>query len=245
MEVARCLVNITLFFCCILILTRPYRYGSPPVPLPRKTIGRGINKNIISIELFPPKFHIYRLTKDEADATSSLLEPATVALSAHDMLQDLCTASIEAVRTETTTNLSARVWHLTDPNFNHSTRDLPVPKLTGAQILKSDTSSTLEEATLESGDSFVVEFQDPVTHEWLLKKEADAPAEPLFKSNDGFFNRMSTSTSSLFSGSNSTAEPNGNAKAAVDKKLSVIAKKEKVKEKERWNEPGTLGLGNM
>ncbi|KAE9399579.1 UCH-domain-containing protein [Gymnopus androsaceus JB14] len=140
---------------------------------------------IISIELFPPKFHIYRLTKDEADATSSLLEPATVALSAHDMLQDLCTASIEAV---------PRVWHLTDPNFNHSTRDLP--------ILKSDTSSTLEEATLESGDSFVVEFQDPVTHEWLLKREADAPAEPLFKSNDGFFNQ-------------------------------------------RWNEPGTLGLGNM
>lgn len=101
----------------------------------------------------------------------------------------------------------------------------------------------MEEAAIESGDSFVVEFQDPTTREWLTKKEEPQAPEPLFKSNESFFNRMSASTSSLFSGSNSTAT-NDKVKSAVDKKLMVTAK-EKVKEKDQWIEPGTLGLGNM
>lgn len=237
--------NSLFMSCYTLILTSSCRYGAPPTPLPRQTIARGINKNIISIELHPPKFRIYLLTKDDASSQSSLLEPVTITLSTHATLKDLCSASTSVVQTSTATDLPpSRVWRLGDANFNHPTRDLPVSKLAAAEILDAtaDESKTLEAAAFESGDSFVVEFQDATTREWLVKNEAEAPAQPLFKSNDGFFNRMSASTSSIFSGSNTKS--NNDAKAEVDKKMALV-KKEKLKEKERWIEPGTLGLGNM
>ncbi|KAF9071565.1 hypothetical protein BDP27DRAFT_1321959 [Rhodocollybia butyracea] len=220
-------------------------YGAPPKPLGRQTIARGYSK-AISIELYPPKFHIYRVVKDEPNETEG---PFTISLSAHSSLKDLGRNAAVVHDGSAYSLPQYRVWRLTD-SFSHPTRDITTAKfmsvaMNAQPVNIDDDEETLEEASFQSEDAFAVEFQDPTTLEWTMTKDPQAAIEPLFKANDAFFNRMSgASTSSLFSTS-STSKVNGDAKAEVDKKLSTVAKKEKVKVKENWIEPGTLGLGNI
>lgn len=202
------------------------------------------------MELHPPKFYIFRLTKeDEVDeayisSPSETSLPATITLSAHATLKDLHRESVSILHTGIASNLpQSRLWRLNESSASHLSRQLPVSKFSAIELLDItiNGSKTLEEALFQSQDSFALEFQDITTREWLVKTEIEETTpEPLFKSNDAFFNRMSgASSSSLFSNSQS----NGDVRAEVNEKLSVVSKKEKPKEK--WIEPGTLGLGNM
>ncbi|KAF8825785.1 hypothetical protein HHX47_DHR6000382 [Lentinula edodes] len=225
-------------------------YGEPPTSLRRNTIARGYNQSTIAVELHPPKFYIFRLTKeDEIDeayisSPSETSLPATITLSAHATLKDLHRESVSILHTGIASNLpQSRLWRLNESSASHLSRQLPMSKFSAIELLDTtiNGSKTLEEALFQSQDSFALEFQDITTREWLVKSEIEETTpEPLFKSNDAFFNRMSgASSSSLFSNSQS----NGDARAEVNEKLSVVSKKEKPKEK--WIEPGTLGLGNM
>ncbi|KAJ3861043.1 cysteine proteinase [Lentinula novae-zelandiae] len=225
-------------------------YGEPPTSLRRNTIARGYNQSTIAVELHPPKFYIFRLTKEDEDdetyisSPSETSLPATITLSAHATLKDLHRESVSILHTGIASNLpQSRLWRLNESSASHLSRQLPVSKFSAIELLDItiNGSKTLEEALFQSQDSFALEFQDITTREWLVKTEIEETTpEPLFKSNDAFFNRMSgASSSSLFSNSQS----NGDARAEVNEKLSVVSKKEKPKEK--WIEPGTLGLGNM
>ncbi|KAJ3999775.1 hypothetical protein F5050DRAFT_1804676 [Lentinula boryana] len=225
-------------------------YGEPSTSLRRNTIARGYNKSTVAVELHPPKFYIFRLTKDdEADHTlvasqSDTSQPAILTLSTHATLKDLHRESISALHTGTASNLpQSRLWRLNESSSSHPSRDLPISKFSATELvdIAAHGSKTLEEASLQSQDSFALEFQDIPSREWLVKAGPnETTPEPLFNSNDGFFNRMSGASSSSLS---STAKLNGDARQGIDQKPSVMSKKEKLKEK--WIEPGTLGLGNM
>ncbi|KIK61734.1 hypothetical protein GYMLUDRAFT_243413 [Collybiopsis luxurians FD-317 M1] len=216
-------------------------YGSPATPLPRRTIARGFNKSTISVELQLPTFQIFRLVKETSSSDTS---PLSITLSIQSTVKELSREAVAAVHTGTAVNLpQSRVWRLNDSNSSHTTRDLPISQFIATELLDvaTDGSKTLEEAAFQSHDAFAVEFQDIDTLEWLVKPNAAdqvSSPEPVFKSNEGFFNRMSGASSSSLP----TSKPNGDIKAEIDNKL-IVAKKEKIKE--RWNEPGTLGLGNM
>ncbi|KAJ4473567.1 hypothetical protein J3R30DRAFT_3509735 [Lentinula aciculospora] len=220
-------------------------YGEPAVPVRRNTVARGYNESTIAIELHPPKFYLFRLTKDKADekhisSQSDLPLPATITMSTHATIKDLHRESVSVLHTGTASNLpQSRLWRLNESCSSHPSRDLPVSKFSAIELLDiaANGSKTLEEASLQNQDSFALEFEDITTREWLVKAEPeDATPQPLFNSKDAFFNRMSGSSSSLVS----TTKPNGDGRVEVDKKLSVTYQK-----KEKWIEPGTLGLGNM
>ncbi|KAJ3775965.1 hypothetical protein FB446DRAFT_354015 [Lentinula raphanica] len=234
-------------------------YGEPSTPLRRNTRAQGHNKTTISVELHPPTFHVFRLTtEDKADDTlipsqSQPSPPVNITLSANATVKDFHRECVSALHTGTASNLpQSRLWLLNDSSADHPSRNLPLSKFNAIGLfdVTAKASKTLEEALMSNDDSFALEFQDISSRQWLVEDEGTTGSElaedeettglePLFNSNDAFFNRMPGPSSSL----TSTAKPNGDAREDAGKKMTVIAKKEPMKE--NWIEPGTLGLGNM
>jgi ubiquitin carboxyl-terminal hydrolase 4/11/15 len=114
--------------------------------------------------------------------------------------------------------------------------------MSDAKILDA-SDKTLEEAGIELDDAFVVEFKQ--SDGWI----AEAPRSilqpaPVFNSDEGFFNRMSTTLSPV---SSVTSYSGGyfNGSGTSVSKPSVALTLSNNKSFMKTLEPGTLGLGNM
>jgi len=109
-----------------------------------------------------------------------------------------------------------------------------------------ESTKTLEEDGLDSGDGLVVEFKQ---HDgWILDEKGvtqqpqlPTVTVPLFNSNDGFFDKMSNAASSSNDCSNNTLAA---LKTSPSKTSSTILLPNNTRNL-RGSEPGTLGLGNM
>lgn len=107
--------------------------------------------------------------------------------------------------------------------------------MSDAKIL-DESGKTLEEEGVDMLDAFVVEFKQ--SDGWIAETPRSLHPAPVFNSDDGFFNKMSSTLSPVssvtayrggyFNGSAHVAKPSVSNKA-FGKTL----------------QPGTLGLGNM
>ncbi|THV05573.1 UCH-domain-containing protein [Dendrothele bispora CBS 962.96] len=186
-------------------------YGEPPDPIPRQTIARGVQKNQVQLELYPPRFRVTRLSNQDTEP------PKTISLSTHDSVKTLSERLATAVNPSSSTPPPPyRIWKVAEDDFSLARLDKDEKNI----LQSSDV--TLEEAGIQSHDAFAVEFKSE-DDKWLVDLAASAPA-PLFKSNESFFNRMSSFTSKSSSSLATTT--------------ATLTAKKLVK-------PGTLGLGNM
>ncbi|KAF5338375.1 hypothetical protein D9611_012466 [Ephemerocybe angulata] len=216
-------------------------YGPSQHPFPRRVATRGLFSKTTHLEVYPLNFKVYRLVADSPTNLSLGPPGPTIEASISDSVKTLCTRLAEAVKPEgTTLNTPYRVWKL-EFDDDWRTIEFPVDKVknTEAECVE-ESEQSLEDYIVDSGEAFAVEFKG--SGGWLLDletmKEAPPAIEgplPLFKSQDGFFNRMGNSSSTtattktsndFYSGFGSKALSNGKA---YTKQL----------------EPGTLGLGNM
>jgi ubiquitin carboxyl-terminal hydrolase 4/11/15 len=142
-----------------------------------------------------------------------------------------------------------RIWRLENIDGDHTAleihgQDLET-NLTDARVIEA-SSKTLDDENIHTDDCFAVEFKK--ANGWIVKEPTKAPITvsgrpgvpaPIFKSNEGFFNRMSTGTAK----SSTTAVTSvTNTDHSYDSLLNPMAK---WKKKEKTLEPGTVGLGNM
>lgn len=227
------------------------RYGLPIHPLPRRVIARGAAKHA-TIELRPLHLKVFRLVKAYVDHESTLHPYLTI--SAGETISSLCSQLAAAVLPDGQTSSPYRIWSL--PSDDSTQTEFLWAELLGSQLPLSqakiieESEQTLEEKELESDDAFVVEFKQ--SDGWIVEVPKAAPLAieappPVFRSNDGFFNKMSStlpSTSSMvpykstlynaFSITSSTARsPSSTAVTLPGKGISKAI------------DPGTLGLGNM
>ncbi|KAF5336704.1 hypothetical protein D9758_015091 [Tetrapyrgos nigripes] len=184
-------------------------YGSPEVPIPRHTIARGEQKQI-QLELHPPLLRAGRLSPSDFDPSTP---PTSISLSTHDTLRNLSERLASAVSPSPPPLPPYRIWKVTNDDFTLAHLDK------GEKNLLEASDKTLEEAGIESLDSFAVEFKED--DRWLV----DLAPAPIFKSNDGFFNRMSSTVKSPFA----SKSPSTAVTTPAAKKVN----------------PGTLGLGNL
>lgn len=237
---------VALQFCVPCTNLQIHRYGSPIHPLPRRVIARGAAKQA-TIELRPLRLKVFRLVKAYVDHESTPHPYLTI--SAGETISSLCSQLAATASPDRQTSSPYRIWSLPSDD---STR----AEFLGSQLLLSqakiieESEHTLEEKELESDDAFVVEFKQ--SDGWIVEVPKAAPLAieappPVFHSNDGFFNKMSStlpSTSSMvpykstlynaFSITNSSSR--SSTSTAVTLPGKVISK---------TMDPGTLGLGNM
>ncbi|KAG6900323.1 hypothetical protein C0993_012520 [Termitomyces sp. T159_Od127] len=215
------------------------RYGEAIHPLPRRVIERGSSKQI-SLELRPPVLRVFRLAKSKSEDTSF----TRVTVSAGETIKVLNSVLVAAVVREGKRDTAHRVWKVDTIDDDWTSLEFPLSQFTDSnRKILEDSARTLEEECVESDDCFVVEFKDDSG--WLSEAVLPPPStsagnpEVLFKSSDGFFNRMpgSGTTSTALT---SVARPdNGYALSSSWKSSFSSVSKEKA------IEPGTLGLGNM
>ncbi|KAF9530488.1 hypothetical protein CPB83DRAFT_851013 [Crepidotus variabilis] len=214
-------------------------YGSPLHPLPRAVVARGISKQA-SIELHPLRLKVFRIIK--AQSSSNDANHAWLTISAGETITTLCT-KLAALVTSTTQDTPFRVWKIGSLLDDSAKLEFPAADLELSDTKIVDSSeSTLEEEGIESDDSFAVEFKQ--ADGWL----AEAPSStlqpaPIFSSNEGFFNRMSSTFSPA--SSVSTYKSSGLFGSGSSKTPSVSLTLSGNKSLSKTLEPGTLGLGNM
>ena len=231
-----------LTFCC------RNRYGQPKWILPRKVITRGIYHDPV-LEVMPPRLRVHYLASD--GTRSEAQDPAQVTVSSKDTVRNVVSVLARAVRT-TDTDSPTRIWKLPDGE-NYPYLDYPVSKLKeGATIWEADGRLHLDEALINSGDAFVVEFQtaqgwlipDPSsltqvsgTSTPLSSTSAAAPTNKLFGTSN-FFDQLqaksSPTSTDIIKSDSSALKPAVSIKSG----LTTRAKVSKI-------EPGTLGLVNM
>lgn len=243
-ELVRASIHI---FVCHGLKVPPSRYGQVRWPLPRKVITRGI-LNEPSLEIMPPQLKVYLLVDDTVTRRS---DPVLVTMSSKDTVKTLVTTLAKAVRTADT-DRPTRVWKLAEGE-SPSHLEVDVAKVgEDAVLLDADGRKTLEDALIDSGDGFVVEFQ---TEEGWLVPDSETQTQPSGASTpqstssaapstnrifgpSNFFDRMGAT--SAFAAGYSSLKSSGTAlKPAVP--VKTFAPRAKVVK----TEPGTLGLGNM
>ncbi|KAF8966337.1 hypothetical protein BDZ97DRAFT_1809088 [Flammula alnicola] len=224
-------------------------YGYPIGTLPRRVIARGAAK-LPALELRPLRLKVFRLVK--AFTSPSNPPHRWLTISAGETISDLCTKLAKAVSLGTETQSPYRVWKVGVVSEDQGEIDF-----LGSQLPTSDAKiveegeKTLEEEGVESDDAFVVEFKQ--ADGWIAeppkaiqKSAAFETPRPLFNSNDGFFNKMSTGISSSPTAAQ-TYKPSfydgftGSASKTASTALTLPNSKPLTK----TLEPGTLGLGNM
>ncbi|KAL0065156.1 hypothetical protein AAF712_007826 [Marasmius tenuissimus] len=211
-------------------------YGKPPRSIARKTIMRGQQ---VQLELHPPRYKVLRLTDGPAEKTDSPSHQY-VTLSARDTIKTLCHALAKAVSPTSGFMGPHRIWALDPSNgdidFNY--KEYPALELDPSVHKIVEASQQEIDDVYEPEYPFVVEFKGD--HGWIVDIPDDKkPPAPLFNSNDGFFNAMS---------SNSVARPSTALTTFGSK--STIASSSTTGKSLNGNigkaiEPGTLGLGNM
>lgn len=232
-------------FCVSCTNFQAPRYGPPIHPLPRRVIARGVAKQA-TIELRPLRFKVFRLVKAYADHESTTHPYLTI--SAGETISSLCSRLAAAASPDGQTSSPYRIWSLpSDDSTRAEFLGSQLP-LSQAKIIE-ESEQTLEEKELESDDAFVVEFKQ--SDGWIVEVPKAAPLAielppPVFQSNDGFFNKMSStlpSTSSmvpykstLYNSFSITSTSRSSSSTAVTLPGKIISKA---------IDPGTLGLGNM
>lgn len=210
------------------------RYGPPPHPLPRAVIVRGLQKQAV-VELHPLRLKVFRLVRSSSEGASAPHQWITI--SAGETVTALSSALSKCVAL-TTQHTPCRIWKLGIATDDSQDIEFPMPQLpmSDAKIL-DESGKTLEEEGVEMLDAFVVEFKQ--SDGWIAEAPRSLLPAPVFNSDDGFFNRMSSTLSPVtsvttykggyFNGSGShVAKPSVSIKAFA-----------------KTLEPGTLGLGNM
>lgn len=201
------------------------------------------------MELHPPRLKALILSK-HATAVTGPPHPY-VTVSSKDTVKGLLTALASTVGPWHDASVLSRVWKVAAEDLEGS--QYPLSKLIpgGSTELLHDKGQTVEEALIEPYDAFVVEFQEG--GKWLVDVPDEShkavsvitPPEvppPLFSSGDGFFDRMSfTSSGSKFNASAYRASLAGPStlKAAAPITFGSSSTRKFTEE------PGTLGLGNM
>jgi len=163
-----------------------------------------------------------------------------ITISAGVTVTKLCSALSKCVAL-TAQDLPYRIWRIGIALNESQEIEYPASQLpmSDAKILDA-SDNNLEEECVESDDAFVVEFKQP--DGWI----AEAPRSflqpaPVFNSDDGFFNRMTTTlpvSSTSYKGGYFNTPGTSVSKPSV---ALTLSNKTFVK----TLEPGTLGLGNM
>lgn len=216
-------------------------------------IARGESKQL-SLELHPPQIKVFRLTKSEASPDPDGPSHPSVTLSSHDTLKTLCRLLATAVSPNPQVQTPYRVWKLDLTTDDFCALEFPSSKLllvNGKIIEESD--KTVDEAYIVSGDAFAVEFKQadgwvvdaPPAHQKLqtISGRLGTP-QPLFSSDDGFFNRLGNtfSSSSSFKHNDELYSTFMNTAMKPSSSFGSVSSNGR---NTRSCEPGTLGLGNM
>ena len=233
-------------FCVSCIDFQAPRYGPPIHPLPRRVIARGAAKQA-TIELRPLRLKVFRLVKAYVDRDSTPHPYLTI--SAGETISSLCSKLAAAASPDGQTSSPYRIWSLpSDDSTRTEFLGSQLP-LSQAKIIE-ESEQTLEEKELESGDAFVVEFK--LSDGWIVEVPKAAPLaieppQPIFQSNDGFFNKMSStlpSTSSIVPYKstlyNAFSITSSSSRSSTSTAVTLPGKSVS-----KTMDPGTLGLGNM
>jgi len=169
-------------------------------------------------------------------------------VSAGETITTLCSQLCQAAALTTAQDIPYRIWKLgitvDDPvGIEYPASQLPI---SDAKIIDS-SDKTLEEEGIESDETFIVEFKQ--SDGWI----AEAPKVvlqpvPLFSSNVGFFDRMSSDLSPTTQyKSNFYGTSNYNTMGTSFSKTPSVSLTLANNNKNFMKplEPGTLGLGNM
>lgn len=221
------------------------RYGQPTHTLARKVIPRGISKEP-SIELFPPRFRVYRLFDDSSATLTSGSTELSVEGSEAQLVKDLLPTLARTA--DPSTSEDYRVWKVqqTEPDDGD---EFPKGKLVdlGAQILEF-SDKTLSDALIDSEHSFIVQFKKDGA--WVMdvppakalhgngpdtSSSLFHPAQPLFGQSADFFSRLAQSRPTMIV--NGVPASSALLKPAVPISSTVRKKPAQA--------PGLLGLGNM
>jgi ubiquitin carboxyl-terminal hydrolase 4/11/15 len=199
-----------------------------------------------SIELRPLRFRLFKLVKEASTDTES--KPSWITISAGETVTKLSSEIANAIHPASNTTSPYRIWSIETAPEDENAFELTSSHLSDARAKIVDGSDkTLEEVSMESDDAFVVEFKQE--DGWIVeapKATTATPAAsnpaPLFNSNEGFFNKM-TSTISPPKTTTTTVAPFKSPGGFFDNysNSSSITNKSITKSLE----PGTLGLGNM
>ena len=213
-------------------------------------IARGILQEP-SLELHPPRLKAFVLSKDFNLEVATGPPPRYVCLSCKDSVKTLCKSLADVFTTKS--HLPYRVWKVEGGVFDGS--EYPPSKLLpgGASALE-ENDTTLEDALIESEDSFVVEFKEGAT--WIIdipqpSRSIILPSDippPLFSSGNDFFSRLAnnSSSSSMRTSTTDTVLPKQTPSSSTLLRPSVsISGFGSSNNRMNSQVPGTLGLGNM
>ncbi|TFY59459.1 hypothetical protein EVG20_g7789, partial [Dentipellis fragilis] len=235
-------------------------YGEPIHPLGRNVIARGI-LNQPCIELHPPRLRVFRLIDDPNSTETTGTTQYTLHTSSSRLVKDLLTDLAQTINPTSTDEF--RVWTVTTAT-DLTGSEYPSGRLIqdAGEIVESK-DETLDDAMIESNDTFIVEFAKD--GKWIM---GESPAEtmrrdkpdpiladagvppPLFSQENDFFSKLSksaktastTSTAQPSLSSSVTLAPPAVSSSSTFKPFSAMNSQLRSKPA---NEPGTLGLGNM
>jgi ubiquitin carboxyl-terminal hydrolase 4/11/15 len=227
---------VALQLCASFTDFQAPRYGPPIHPLPRRVIARGAAKQA-TIELRPLRLKVFRLVKAYVDHEATPHPYLTI--SAGETISTLCSQLAATASLFGQTSSPYRIWSLPSVDSTRTEFLGSQLSLSNAKIIE-ESEKTLEEKELESDDAFVVEFKQ--SDGWIAEAPKAIPLAieappPLFHSNDGFFNKMSSTVpykSTLYNASTSSGSRSASTAITFSNKGTPKA-----------TEPGTLGLGNM
>ncbi|KAG6840248.1 hypothetical protein C0991_007941 [Blastosporella zonata] len=222
-------------------------YGDAIRPLGRRVIERGSAKQT-ALELRPPVVKVFRLAKTKVDFPTFV----HLIVSVGETLKTFHGLLAERVAQQGEKDVAFRVWKIepVDDQWNSLAFPYSLLKDAGGKLVEDSADKTLEEDALDSDDCFVVEFKDESG--WLSDSVLPPPPTasglpgvppPLFKLTDGFFDRMSKSSTSSTASTSVTAASTSTTR--VDNAYGLTTSSWKLTPKEKALEPGTLGLGNM
>lgn len=169
-----------------------------------------------SLELHPPTLNVHTLATDNSPVPPDRRPTRKVTVSVTDTLSQVRQKLLEAVLPPHQRIDSFRVYQISSTYPIVSIPPREFQRLSPKRLEPSEVS-TLEEAMIQNGDSFVLSFylEGPPSHRRSMP-------EPLFAQGGDFFSQMEKPSSSR----GPTKDPRPAPKA------SCIP-------------PGTLGLGNM
>ncbi|OBZ73858.1 putative ubiquitin carboxyl-terminal hydrolase 12 [Grifola frondosa] len=190
-------------------------YGTPIRPLPRKVIARGIVEEP-TLELHPPHVKVHNLTKVVIPGVS--IPPRDIAISSRDTVADVCRVFAARILGDSIDGQQYRVWRIREGGHELLSYTPNMLKQQRATLINAeDEGKTVEDALIESGDTFVVELQ--VDGQWQVEEQDIV---------GGMLGQLQHKTA-----------PTQSSSVTPLKTVSLI------KARCPAQDPGTLGLGNM
>lgn len=213
------------------------RYGEPIFPLPRKVVKRGVMEEL-SLELHPPRLRGFILSRDPAANENASDPPHELTLSIYDTVRTLCNSLKESFEPES--KLPYRIWKVDDGELETSV--FPISRITSECELLEETDKSLEDALIQSGDAFVVEFK--VENDWdVTVTSSKALLEPPPLSQPGFFDQFFQHKLPVTPKRNEYPD-DSQRKITIPSSIKPSPYRPMTRTS-RAPEPGTIGLGNM